>query len=141
MVATVKVNASRVDAALRARALVMGRRAGKLLVDEARRGVSRRTGELAESIKADSPRVSGDRVVVHVHVDAEHGVYQEEGTGIYGPTGTPIRARSGGVLRFDWPAAGGIVFARSVRGSPPTKFWSKALRRWPQIIRRIAAGG
>jgi hypothetical protein len=38
------------------------------------------------------------------------------------------------VLVFDWPAAGGIVFARQVRGTEPTHFWERTLDAWPAII-------
>ena len=67
---------------------------------------------------------------------APYASFQNYGTGIYGPEGTPIvPRRPGGVLVFDWPAAGGIVFARSVRGTEPTHYWERTLDEWPEILK------
>lgn len=120
----------------------LGRRCGELFVDAARGRASRRTGRLAESIRAHPPVVQPTRVTVQVTCDVEYGVYQDQGTGIYGPLGRPIRPKKpGGVLVFDWPAAGGVVFAREVRGSEPTRFWERTVRDWPLIVSRAQAGG
>lgn len=115
---------------------------GDEFVSRAKQGASRRTGELEAGITADPPSVSPEEITLDVHSSAEHSKWQDEGTGIYGPEGTPITStRPGGVLVFDWPAAGGIVFARSVKGSPGTRFWTNTLEAWPQIVRTVSVGG
>lgn len=120
----------------------LARRCGRLFANEVERNAPKRTRELVDSIEETAPVTVGGRVMVNVRVGAEHGIYQDEGTGIYGPQGTPITPkRPGGVLRFDWPAAGGIVFARRVRGTEPTRFWTKAVQMWPFLVRRVSAGG
>lgn len=123
-------------------ALAMATRVADDFVEEVQGNASRRTGFLAESVKAEPPVVTSTEIRIHIEVGADYGIYQEEGTGIFGPEGRPITStRPGGVLRFDWPAAGGIVFARSVIGSEPTRFWSKAVDSFPQIVNRVNAGG
>lgn len=95
------------------------------MVQDTRDKTSRRTGQLAESIGADQWQESGDRYTTTIRATAPYAHFQDVGTGIYGPTGSRIYPRrQGGVLVFDWPAAGGTVFARSVAGSPGTHFWS-----------------
>jgi len=117
-------------------------RCSSLFVRTARGRASRRTNELADSIEAGPVYKAGSTFRTTVEVGAEHGVYQDRGTGIYGPEGRPITPRrADGVLVFDWPAAGGVVFARSVRGTPPTRFWQRTVADWPQIVRRVEAGG
>ncbi len=126
---------------LREMALRLGDSLGERFVQQAKDHASRRTGAMADSVVAEAATMSGDTVTVHVEVGAEHGIYQDEGTGIFGPEGrpiTPVRAR---VLRFDWPAAGGIVFAHSVQGSEPTRWWTKTVAMWDQIVRRASVGG
>ena len=100
------------------------------LADRARGYTSRRTGALHDSITAET-----DGLRARVQVGAEYGRYQNEGTGIYGPNGQRIRPRRARALVFDWPAVGGIVFAASVAGSEPTRFWTKAVEEWPDIVR------
>lgn len=117
------------------------RRLGEIaeeFVDTARGFSSRRTGALADSIEAEDVRRQRDRVTCRVFVGEEYGIYQDQGTGIYGPTGERITAASGGVLVFDWPSAGGTVFARSVAGSEPTRFWTRTVERWDAIVRAAA---
>jgi hypothetical protein len=133
----VTVSADRLERALAERAADLAERLGANFVDEARRRVHRRTGETWAQIQAHPPVIAPGKVTVTVESAAESSRYQDEGTGIYGPEGRRITAlRPGGVLRFDWPAAGGIVFARSVAGSPGSHFWTEALRAWPQIVRQ-----
>lgn len=100
------------------------------MVEETRQACSRRTGALADSIMADPWQEQGDRYVTTISAgrglpNPAVAAYQDRGTGIYGPNASRIYPRKpGGVLAFDWPAAGGVVFARSVAGSPGTFFFS-----------------
>lgn len=95
----------------------------------------RRTGELAESTEVDQVRRTGTGASATVVVGADYARFVNDGTGIYGPEGRPITpTRADGVLVFDWPAAGGLVFARRVSGSEPTHFWERAVAAWPSIV-------
>lgn len=123
-------------------------RCAELFVDEVETNAPKRTRALVDSIETSQPVVHPDRVTMTVRVTATsdegapYPTFQNEGTGIYGPDGVPIRPKKpGGVLVFDWPAAGGIVFARSVRGTEPTRFWDKAVGEWPNIVARVTHGG
>jgi hypothetical protein len=53
--------------------------------------------------------------------------YVHDGTGIYGPSRTPIRPTSGRYLVFTPRGSSGPVFARSVKGSPARPFLTDAL--------------
>jgi len=113
-------------------------RVGDEFVRTAQDLAPRRTGAGADSIEASEANQSGSSVTIRVTVGEEYMKYQNEGTGVYGPTGTPIRASGGGVLAFDWPAAGGMVFVHYVRGSEATHWWDRTLQAWPQILRRAS---
>lgn len=130
------------DDGVRALGTKLGTRLGEVFVETAQANASRRTGTMADETRADAPEVSSDLVSTHVECHVDYGIYQDKGTGVYGPQGQPITPkRPGGVLVFDWPAAGGIVFARSVRGSEPTRWWTKTVEAWRTIVRRVEAGG
>jgi HK97 gp10 family phage protein len=121
---------------VRSYALARAERLGDAFIDQLRSNMPRRTGELAASAEVDDISEQSDGVKVKVVVRSHYAAFQNYGTGIYGPEGTPITPRrAGGVLVFDWPAAGGVVFARSVRGTEPTHFWERTLDQWPTIIR------
>lgn len=118
---------------LRARSLEKMTVAADLAVERTKAEASRRTGALVDSIHHTDPRfTTPDRITCEIVADAPHARYQDEGTGIYGPTGEKIKPRrAGGVLVFDWPAAGGVVFARSVSGSPGRHFFKEPMPdRW-----------
>lgn len=98
---------------------------------------------------------AGTRVTFRVGTDIEYMLYQHEGTGIYGPRGRPIRPVTRQFLRFPVKGVfgpvmgtpkgragkrkgrGNIVFARQVRGVPPSPFLVDALKEeipWPVIV-------
>lgn len=129
------------DDGVRALGERLGTRLGEIFVETAQSNASRRTGQMADETRADAPEIHGDTISVHAECHVDHGIYQDRGTGIYGPEGQPITPKTARVLRFDWPAAGGIVFATFVRGSEPTRWWTKAVEAWHQIVRRVEAGG
>ena len=76
-----------------------------------------------------------------VYPNLEYALYVHEGTGIYGPRGTPIRPKRGRYLVFEARNArttprgrGNLVFARQVRGQRPQRFLLEALKiasPWP----------
>lgn len=122
-------------------------RCGDLFVDEVETNAPKRTRQLVESVEQSQPTVFVDEVRMTVKVTATsddgapYPTFQNEGTGIFGPDGVPITPTHSKVLVFDWPAAGGVVFARSVRGTEPTRFWDKAVDKWPEIVARVTNGG
>lgn len=75
------------------------------------------TGNLARSIRADSPRVGFGRVSGSVGSDLVYASAVEGGAGLYGPHQSkyPIRPRNAKKLRFYWRKVGRVVSLPSVR--------------------------
>lgn len=123
------------------------------------RGVRRWSNQVREFAIARAPKVTGDlasssvvemnthpgAVIGVITFRARHAIWVHEGTGIYGPTGRPIRARSGGKLKFPSGRGrlsgsqrlsgrfrGGYTYTWSVRGQPGKPFLVSALR-WVMI--------
>ena len=69
--------------------------------------------------------VSSDGDNGRVYSDLDYALYQEEGTGIYGPKGQPITAKKGKMMRFK-SKSGKIIYTRSVKGVRPKKFMQQA---------------
>lgn len=116
------------------------------------RKAPRDTGALAASIEA-TVNLYGTRIVGRVGTRLQYGLYQHEGTGIYGPKRAPIRPVSAKALRFkpgrsigpsrrgargsSPEARGGWVFAKYVRGTPPNPFLVDALEEvMPGLVRK-----
>lgn len=95
--------------------------------DATKAAASSRSGALREGIACDTWTDAGTRFETTIRSVAPYSEYQDDGTGIYGPTGARITSTSGKVLRFDWPAAGGVVFAWSVAGAPGTHYFKDAM--------------
>lgn len=131
---TVSVNTAGVERLVRTYARDKAEALADRFVEVARGFAPRRTGTGADSIEAAAVAERGGGFTVEVTVGETYMKYQNEGTGIYGPDGSPIEAGPGGVLVFDWPAAGGLVFARHVRGTEATHWWDRAVLAWPQIV-------
>lgn len=121
-------------ALIQQRAVVLVRLAADTAVAMTQAGTSRRTGELADGISHDEPVLSDPYVTCNITSAATYSSFQNEGTGLFGPSGARIFPTSAKALRFDWPAAGGIVFAKSVAGSPGTHFWDRLVDYWPQSL-------
>lgn len=97
---------------------------GKKVEAAAKRRVGVRTGRLQRSIKARRDRSEGEASVI-VEATAKHAKFVHDGTGVYGPTGLPIRPKTRGVLKF---RVGGVtIFAPTVRGQRGTHFLRDAL--------------
>lgn len=102
------------------------------VLNAARRNAPVDTGRLRASIAVEYTREAG-RVVARVGSNLEYAIFQEEGTGVYGPRGRPITPVSAKVLR--WVPKGGArgrgksryAFARSVRGTPAVHYLRDAL--------------
>lgn len=113
-------------------------RLGDEFVARAQARCSRRTGALADSITVLGVTSSEGQSSCTVTVTEDYGRYQDEGTGEFGPEGGRIYPVSAKVLAFDWPAAGGVVFAASVAGAPGTHFFSDTVDEWPDIVGSVA---
>lgn len=68
-----------------------------------------RTGTLQRSVLTQVNYPEGK-----VQVQEKYGAFIEEGTGIYGRSGTPITPKRAKALR--WNGVGGVMFAKSVNG-------------------------
>lgn len=105
-------------------------RRGKKVEGKAKRNLSRApkridTGHLRSSIHTTLVTVSG-LPAVQVGTKVFYAVFVHEGTGIYGPTGQPIRPVTARVL--SWKAKNGKrVFAREVKGMQPNPFLRDAM--------------
>lgn len=111
------------------------RRVTEKVADRARAGAPVDTGELKGSISTAYRQMPG-RIEGHAYSTVEHSLYVQRGTGIYGPTGQPIRPRRSPFLVFPSRTGGGLVFAREVRGQRAQPFMLEALRSaspWPVI--------
>ncbi len=84
------------------------------------------TGRLRASITTELVQYAGSIAVI-VGTNVNYAMYQHEGTGIYGPHGTPIVPVRARALRFRPRGSTDFVFAKSVRGTPPTFFLRRAL--------------
>jgi hypothetical protein len=100
-------------------------RRGRKVQRHAQRNVNSRTGALSRSITISWTSYYG-APGVEVGTSLYYGIMVHDGTGIYGPSGRPIRARPGGYLKFQ--ARGGVVYAKSVRGQRSNPFLRDALR-------------
>jgi hypothetical protein len=103
---------------------------------------SRRSGDLAAGISATQPALNDTQVQSQITSAADYSKFQDEGTGIYGPNQARIFPKTAKALRFDWPAAGGIVFAKSVAGAPGTHYFTEPMpARWHEAIAESAGAG
>lgn len=110
---------------------------GTAFVERAREYVPRKTGALSDSIEASDAHADGDAATVTVTVGEEYGIYQDQGTGVFGPSGTRIvPLNPGGVLV--WEDGGETIFARSVEGSPATKFWERTVNEWSLTVAEVS---
>lgn len=116
------------------------RRAADICVDLTKEAASRRTGALADSVSHTEPALADNLVTCTITADVFYARWQDEGTGIYGPSGQRIFPTHAKVLRFDWAAAGGVVYAKSVAGSPGTHFFTEPMpERWSQSLQAAPA--
>lgn len=84
------------------------------------------SGRLRSSITT-TLNVGFGTLAVRVGTDVWYAILVHNGTGIYGPSGTPIRPVSAKVLVFTPKGSGQRVFAREVSGMEPNRFLTDAL--------------
>lgn len=121
------------------------------LIYQVRDAAPRDSGRLEEGVGEAGRSSSRGRWETTLVSPQEHASYQDQGTGIHGPKGQPIRARAGGVLAWEgrsrgsgFPGAGrtatGMIFATEVSGVRATGYWSNHVtpEGWRDALR---AGG
>jgi hypothetical protein len=76
---------------------------------------------------------SGNRITAVAVIDVTYGEFVVQGTAPH-----IIRAKPGGVLAFNWPKAGGVVFFAKVNhpGTAPNPFFKQVISRWADYLRR-----
>lgn len=96
------------------------------------------TGELRGAIAKEGPTVDqGQRFRSRIIAPVIQAATTDKGARAH-----VIRPRrAGGVLRFNWPKAGGVVVLRHVNhpGNPPRPWWQRAIEREYAQALRLAA--
>ena len=103
---------------------------GDEFVARAKMRAPRASGELWNNISRGYGALNGSSATVAVDAEVEHASWIDEGTGIYGPTGSRIYPTSAKALVFYWPAVGKTVAFASVAGVQPTNFWSDVVNEF-----------
>lgn len=85
------------------------------------------TSFLRKSIQYELKGTKGNRYAT-VGTNVKYAIYQEFGTGIYGPKRTPIVPKRARVLAFR-TKDGHLVFTKQVKGSAPKKFMLTGIER------------
>ncbi len=83
------------------------------------------------------PTSDGLRFQIPAEDFKPYGAWQNEGTGVYGPTGQPITPARSKYLRWIDNNTGQVRFARSVRGTNEHKGW---WTRWVKFRAPAAVG-
>jgi hypothetical protein len=112
-----------------------------VLTRASRKALERDAARVVEAAKGFAPKESG-ALAADIHYTIEGGSPEtlraligsnkhyteavEKGSGIYGPTGRPIRPRRAKVMVFN--GRKGVVFAKSVKGQPGQHFLKRALQ-------------
>lgn len=106
-------------------------RRGRKVANKAKRNLNedfpRRvdTGLLRSSVQAELVSLGG-KVAVRVGTNVEYARFVHDGTGIYGPMGTPILPKNGKYLAWR-NKAGKMVYAKKVLGMKPNPFLKNAM--------------
>ncbi len=138
MAFVVKLNAAALKSiAVQATDADLRLRANRVL-NAARRNAPVDEGRLRSSLAVTYSKGPAGQPIARIGSNLDYALYVHEGTGVYGPKGTPIRAKAGQFMR--WPVknnsgqgrrryAGGstAAYAREVRGVPPRPFLRDAL--------------
>lgn len=99
---------------------------GRRVQSAARQIVGHDTGRLAAEIEVREFPHRGS-TGVRVGSDLHYASLHHEGTGVYGPTGSPIRPKRAKYLVFVPKGGTRPVFARQVRGQQGTQYLRRAM--------------
>ncbi|QPO17103.1 hypothetical protein SEA_LILBEANIE_25 [Gordonia phage Lilbeanie] len=127
-----------IDATLTARGEVWGRKVGRRVVNAAKRRTPVDTGALRNSLEYLVTPIH-DGVEVTIGTPLFYGEFFHTGTGIYGPTGQPIRPVTRTRLKFQVKGRGGArwVYAKEVRGIERNPFLIDALIEVMGAVERL----
>ncbi len=95
------------------------------LSEKAKEKAPFKIGQLRNSIQVSGPLFSSDNIQATVATNVKYAPYQEYGTGIYGPSGTPIVPKSAPFLVFQL-GDGTWRRSKSVKGVRPKYFMRDA---------------
>lgn len=101
------------------------RKRGNRVLNRARQGAPVHTGVLRASIHMDMTEVDGAPQAV-ISTNLEYAIYQEMGTGVFGPRHQRIFAHPPR-MALRYVQNGRVVYRRSVAGTPGKHFMEKAL--------------
>lgn len=114
-------------------------RANRVL-NAARRNAPKDKGTLAASIHIEYSTGPGGVTIAKIGSNLDYAIWRHEGTGIYGPRGTPIRPKAGkflvfpaingsgsGARRYKGGKTAAYIYARQVRGVKGVPFLLNAL--------------
>jgi hypothetical protein len=118
-----------IEAQLFRAAQLRGDRAAQATAQAVSANAPRDTGKLA-----NAPKVTRTVTPTGGGQGYPYDVAQEEGTGVYIGKGR-IYPRRAPMLVFFWKKVGRKVAFRSVKGTPPTRYFSKAIRGWVERLR------
>lgn len=104
------------------------------MVDAAKRFAPKDTGKLSRSIRKGRTRVTAYTVRVRAGTHTGYGLFVEAGTGIFGPTGRPIRPKKAPFLVFKPKGLNHVIRVRSVKGQPGQHYMEAALT---YVVRRL----
>lgn len=109
------------------KALAQAQRTVAPVVQKMARGYAPRDkGQLHASIQIDGPTGSRLNVQTRIYTNLKHAIFQEFGTGIYGPTKRMIRPVRAKMLA--WQSGGVWHRAKAVRGSKPHHFMEQSAK-------------
>lgn len=135
-VSRIKLNEAEINRLLRGGSGPVVRHVDTLVrrtVNAAKRNVKVDEGNLRDSVTG-TVTTSRDQVRGRVGTPLLYGLYLHEGTGVYGPRGTPIVPIHRKFLRFEVqsgkaaPGRRPVVFAKQVRGVPGDKWLLRGLQ-------------
>lgn len=101
-------------------------RRGRRVASAARQIVGKDTGRLAANIGSET-FTHGPSWGSRVGSDLDYSLAHHSGTGVWGPSGQPIRPKRGKFLVFVPKGQSKPVFARQVRGQQGTQYLRRAL--------------
>ena len=103
------------------------------MTNDLKNNAPRDTGELRRQTGVELASASGNRITAVAVIDVDYGEFVVQGTRPH-----VIRAKRGGVLAFNWPKAGGVVFFAKVNhpGTTANPFFSQVISRWADYLRR-----
>ena len=111
-------------------------RASAMMTDQLKRTAPVDTGETKRKTGVELTSATDTRVTAEAAIDVEYAEVIVGGSRPHKIT----PKRPGGVLRFHWPKAGGVVYFKSVQhpGTAANPFFDQVVSRWREWLERSA---